>query len=95
MEYDGIIILKVIECPKCHIAFGIPNVFHEKRKKDHQLFYCPLGHVIYFDQKSQEEKLKERIDYLCSRLHQMEKENLHWQRRALGYKGYASKLKKN
>ena len=48
--------LEVLTCCKCGIAFGMPGHFTNKRREDHESFYCPNGHSQYFPHKSEAEK---------------------------------------
>ena len=50
-----------VECGECGIPFSMTENFYRKRKKDHESFYCPVGHPRYYPQKSNEEILRERL----------------------------------
>lgn len=47
--------LKPVECANCGVVFGITSRFMENRRKDHQGFFCPLGHGNTYLQKTSEE----------------------------------------
>jgi len=51
-----------IECATCYIPFSITARMHRELLKCHNAFYCPNGHPNYYFAKSEEEKLKDRID---------------------------------
>lgn len=54
--------LATIECCRCGITFGVPELFERTRRSDHQLFYCPAGHNQYFGGKSEAERLREILE---------------------------------
>lgn len=54
--------LATIECCRCGITFGVPELFERTRRNDHQLFYCPAGHSQYFSGKSEAEKLRDILE---------------------------------
>jgi len=51
----------VITCACCGMSFGVPDRFIEKRRRDHESFFCPSGCSNYFPGKSDEEKLREEV----------------------------------
>jgi len=53
--------MRVIQCCKCHLPFAVPSEFEMMRKKDHQDFYCPMGHGQHFVAKSDEEILRQKL----------------------------------
>lgn len=54
-------VLTVIECGECGITFGMTEEFIKQRRADHHSFYCPNGHSRYYPQKSEAEKLRDRL----------------------------------
>lgn len=48
--------LDIVECPNCHMNFGITPEFEAARRNDHTSFYCPRR-----AQKGQNTRLKNRI----------------------------------
>ncbi len=53
--------LNVVECPGCHMDFGVTPQFEAARRGDHATFVCPAGHSMSFGQKSEAEKLRARL----------------------------------
>lgn len=53
-----------IECHKCHIIFAVPQEFNDEqiRLKGKGIFFCPSGHGQSYTGKSEETKLKERLN---------------------------------
>jgi hypothetical protein len=44
-------------CFACSMVFWVPQAFQERRRQDHQTFYCPAGHGQIYPA----EKLRERL----------------------------------
>lgn len=91
----------IIDCPQCHMEFGIPRNFEKRRRDDHKSFYCPQGHTQYFPEKSEAEKLKEQLETarnseefwrVRSKREEEAKELARRQRDA--YKGHTTRLKR-
>jgi Zn finger protein HypA/HybF involved in hydrogenase expression len=59
LKYEAAFV--AIECWQCQIAFGVTPYFQERRREDHQSFYCPAGHSQIYPSKSREEKLQEEL----------------------------------
>lgn len=53
--------LTIVECAKCHTAFGMTESLDRARRNDHETFYCPLGHSNFYPQESEAEKLRARL----------------------------------
>lgn len=49
--------LITVHCATCTIAFGLTELFLEKREKYHIPFYCPVGHGNIFRKKTENEKM--------------------------------------
>lgn len=49
------------ECCDCHITFAVTTTFQKARQKDHNSFYCPMGHSQYYSNQSEEEKLRNQL----------------------------------
>ncbi len=45
----------------CSIAYWLPEVFVERRRKNHATFYCPNGHGQLYPQESEEERLRREL----------------------------------
>jgi hypothetical protein len=53
--------LTIVECPGCHMDFGITPSFEAARRNDHKTFWCPAGCAQSYRSKSEEEKLREQL----------------------------------
>lgn len=45
----------------CGIVFAVPRLWKQTRQKDHSTWYCPNGHARYFQEKTQEEIVRENL----------------------------------
>jgi uncharacterized protein CbrC (UPF0167 family) len=48
-------------CCRCGMFFAYPQDYKNRRRKDHQAFYCPAGHEQYYYVESEEEKLRNKL----------------------------------
>ena len=48
--------LELITCVRCGVAFAAPTDMLDRRRHDHDMFYCPNGHNLSFPQASEAEK---------------------------------------
>ena len=48
--------LELITCVRCGVAFAVPADMLDRRRHDHDTFYCPNGHNLSFPQQSDAEK---------------------------------------
>ncbi len=48
--------LELITCVRCGVAFAAPTDMLDRRRQDHDSFYCPNGHNLSFPQQSDAEK---------------------------------------
>jgi hypothetical protein len=46
-------------CCECHMLFGVPEAFYDRRNRDKACFYCPNGHQQHYTGKSDAQKLRE------------------------------------
>ena len=53
--------LESTTCYLCGIVFAFPADLMAKRRRDHETFYCPVGHSQAFIGKSKEERLEEEL----------------------------------
>lgn len=85
--------LTVIECGECGVTFGMTEEFIAQRRADHRGFHCPNGHSRYYPQKSEAEKLRDRLRSAEARLThtQDQLQMTEYQRRA--QKGQNTRLK--
>lgn len=85
--------LTIVECPNCHMDFGVTPEFQAARRNDHRSFYCPAGHSMSYGQKSEAERLRERLRLTEGQLtHTLDQLQMtEYQRRA--QKGQNTRLK--
>lgn len=50
--------LELITCVRCGVAFAAPVDMLDRRRHDHDMFYCPNGHNLSFPQASDAEKAR-------------------------------------
>jgi Zn ribbon nucleic-acid-binding protein len=100
--------LTVVECCACHIDFAMPDELYQRRRRDHQSFWCPAGHKQYFSGKSDLEAERARTqaaeDLATKRLAQLDRERAaleaerdrhqHTERRLRSTKAVVTKTKK-
>ena len=43
----------------CGVIFGIPSDLEKRRRADRRAFYCPNGHALYFQGKTDAQKLRD------------------------------------
>lgn len=98
-EYTGT--LEIVECANCHQDFGVQPRIVKERRRDHGTFYCPLGHHNYYPQKSDVERLRERVadaeataTRQIARADQAEAEAKLQKRIAAANKGTVTKMRK-
>lgn len=53
---------EIEECCNCHVLFGMPEDLYKRRKRDHAMFYCPNGHAQHYNEKSEEERLRDELN---------------------------------
>lgn len=49
-------------CCTCGIQFAMTTAFRKRKLKDRNTFFCPAGHPQHYTGKSEEQKLKERLE---------------------------------
>lgn len=64
MKFTGQETLDTLVCATCSMMFAIPERFDQERRKDHRSFYCPAGHSLSYQHKSNEEKLRDEVAQL-------------------------------
>lgn len=52
---------KTEECITCGVMFAMPSEFQERLRENHNSFYCPNGHKMYYSGKSESEKLRDEL----------------------------------
>ncbi len=56
MQYTGQLAIEV--CCSCAISFAMPTDYQRRRRDDHELFYCPVGHPQHYTGATEVERLK-------------------------------------
>ena len=57
-----------LDCPACGAVFATTDEMIERRRQDHQLFYCPNGHSMSYGETTVERQLEQaRTDLAKSR----------------------------
>lgn len=59
-------------CCNCGMAFAMPKDYQERRRKDHESFYCPAGHRQHYLGETEETKLRRKLESTEHRLSQEE-----------------------
>lgn len=62
-----------VGCAACQLLFMITTDFEERRRKDHNSFYCPNGHSNSYSQKSKEDILRDRLEAKDETIKDLEK----------------------
>lgn len=85
--------LVAIECGECGATFAATESFVAARRADHRTFYCLNGHARHYPQKSEAEKLRDRLRITESQLThtQDQLQATEYQRRA--QKGQVTRLR--
>lgn len=93
--------LVAIECGQCGTVFGLSETVYEKRREDHETFYCPNGHARCFTSKSKAEKLHDELikarqesEAKARELTQQIQRSQQLERQLSAAKGAATKAKK-
>lgn len=50
----------LVRCANCLMPFYLTTAFVEQRRKDHQGFMCPIGHLSAW-QQSEDQRTKEQL----------------------------------
>jgi hypothetical protein len=93
--------LSPISCCTCGMTFGAPAAWEQARRAKHDGFFCPNGHPLVFNAKSDAEKLRDQLAAEKHRREQAEArvEDVRQQRDAAerqvsARKGVATRLKR-
>lgn len=85
-----------IDCANCGMIFGVTRDFEDRRRRDHQSFFCPKGHSNYYAERTEEDKLRDRLTREQAAHDQTRANRDTWQRasvrqehKARAYKGIA------
>ena len=90
------LVIKV--CISCGITYAMPKDYMEKLRQNHETFYCPNGHSMYFPTETEEEiKIKElegSLNICKLNRNLLEEENKLHDYQARYWKGQVTKMKK-
>lgn len=86
--------LVVEECANCHVLFGITDDMQDRLRSNHKTFYCPAGHSQSYYSKSEEEKLRERLEAEQRRVIRLRNEADAERRSHAATKGQLTKTRK-
>lgn len=84
----------ICRCAGCSIQFGMTKDFQDRRRKDHETFYCPAGHPQSWKAESDEDKLRRERDIARQQVARAEQEAKSTQRALEAEKKKAAKVKK-
>jgi len=91
---------EMMHCARCSMMFGVPSDFIQRRRDDHNTFYCPNGHSNWYPGKSDKEKLQDEVAWLRrdtqwhdDQRRAAEKDAAHQRRVAAAAKGRITKMK--
>ena len=91
--------LEPIECCSCSMLFALPEEFAQRRRRDHEWWYCPQGHRQHWSQKSDVElERTRRIRAEQGESQALEREHIAIQQRetarrsAAAIKGHRTKI---
>jgi hypothetical protein len=89
------------ECISCGVMFAIPVSLQARLKDTHRNFYCPNGHDQHYVGKTEEEKLREKLETEQRNVEFWRKQKQNEEQRAAraehqrdAYKGHTTRLKK-
>jgi len=87
-------------CCNCGMHFGMPNDFDSRLRENHHTFYCPSGHPQSYLGKTEEQKLREKVQKLESKaarlrdtLNYTEEQRDSADRRGAAARGQITKIK--
>lgn len=88
-------------CINCGVSFAFTRDFYDKRRDDHEMFFCPNGHQQYYSGESDKEKLRKQLEasekkaeYLMSRANDNLERYLSEKRSKAVHKAHYTMLKK-
>lgn len=82
------------DCPTCGVSFGVTAAFDTRRRQTHKLFYCPNGHHMAYDGKTEAELQRERAERLQAQLKRRETDLQNERKRHSATKGQLTKTRK-
>ena len=85
---------RLITC-NCGLVFALPEGWVKQRESDHKSFYCPNCKTSWsYINESETEKLTRLLNIERQCCISAREEANYFEKKAQGYKGYATKLKK-
>jgi hypothetical protein len=93
-DYRTTVELQPIICGNCTIAFAMPQLLYENRKRDHGAFFCPMGHSQYFPGKSDLEVERDARDAARAQADRLKLEVLSANQRAADARKETERIKK-
>lgn len=93
MTYTSVLTFESIECATCSIPFGITADMNRRRRDDHARFYCPNGHINWYSQDSELERLRRDNASLARRSENSDARARMEQRAAAAARGQLTKTK--
>ena len=93
-NFIGEINMTMEECCTCHIMFAVSKEFKAKRRQDHEIFYCPLGHQQFYAELSDKEQLEQKLASQTECCIQAQEKAIALERKVWGMKGAYTKLRK-
>jgi len=82
-----------ITCCECGMEFWVPQTWKDKRRQDHEHFYCPNGHSLVFKGLSESERLKRALAQTRAELDREINRRESANNRARTLKGHVTRLK--
>lgn len=55
------VFLEATSCCSCGVAFAIPSTMLAKLRDNHKGFYCPNGHSLAFNGKTEAQRLRDQL----------------------------------
>ena len=59
LEFTDTATLVTTECCACGITFAVPRWWNQQRRATHEDFYCPNGHSLTYEGKSDADRARE------------------------------------
>jgi len=85
--------LNVLNCAACSMTFGISTSFENRRREDHDTFYCPAGHSNWYSGLNEKEQLRESLDRERSRRTHVEDQLAAAEASRRAYKGHLTRIR--
>lgn len=61
ISFTQSIIINVVTCANCGIKFGLEESYQNRKRYNHEDFYCPNGHSQYYPQDNEAERLQKEL----------------------------------